>query len=76
MYQNYLRFLIFLFDLCLNEYQKEKGQKLLMEVELKIEKPSTIMILSDINIDEVITKEILDELMKEQNNEENQKKCN
>lgn len=63
------------FDSCLNKYQKEKGQKLLMEVELKIEEPSTIMMLSDINIDEVITKEILDELMKEQNNEENQKKC-
>ena len=57
------------FDSCLNECQKEKGQKLLMDVKLKIEKPCMVMELKDINVDEVITKEMLDELMKEQNYE-------
>ena len=63
------------FDLCISKYKAERGENLLVDVKLKIEKPCTVMELKDINVDEVITKKMLDELMKEQNNEENQKKC-
>lgn len=52
------------FDSCLNECQK-----LLMDVKLKIEEPCMVMELKDINVDEVITKEMLDELIKGQNYE-------
>lgn len=57
------------FDLCIGEYNKRMGKELLMDVELKIEKPCMVMELKDIDVDEVITKEMLDELMKEQNYE-------
>ena len=49
------------FDLCLDKFQRERGEKLFLNVSLKLKKPVTR--LEDININEVITKEILDELM-------------
>lgn len=57
------------FDLCIGEYNKKMGKELLMDVKLKIEKPCMVMELKDIDVDEVITKKMLDELMREQNYE-------
>ena len=60
------------FDLCIRNYEGESGYNLFVDVNLKIEEPR-VMELKDINIDEVITKKILDELIKEQNNEKDEK---